>query len=129
MKITQKMIFREGKYLDFWSTTHTLIGLILVWAFQYFGLSLILNFTISFIIIFGWEFFELYCLDVHEPFLNKVFDVVTGFLGWLIMYYLIQSYGLRNLLILEIVLIALYLLLCGWGIWHNHLRKYFKRKK
>jgi purine-cytosine permease-like protein len=129
MKITQEMIFREGKYLDFWSTTHTLIGFILFWFFQYLGWSISLNFIISFIIIFGWEFFELYVIGNHEPFWNKFFDVVTGVIGWLIMYYLVQYYGLKNLLGLEIILTVIYLLLGGWGIWHNHFKKYFKRKK
>ncbi|VVB80035.1 Uncharacterised protein [uncultured archaeon] len=121
--IDNDFIWQEGKYLDFWSTTHTIIGAIFVWLFMFLGMNIYLGFLISFLIIFGWEFFELYFLNVHEYFWNKVWDVLTGIIGFWVMYYFILKYGLMNLVNYEIWFIVVYLLLCGWGFWHHYTRK------
>ena len=121
--IDNDFLWQEGKYLDFWSTTHTIIGGILVWLFMFLGINIYLNFAITFLVILGWEFFELYFLDVHEYLWNKFFDVVTGILGFFVMYYFILKYGLMQLVNWEISLIVIYLALCGWGFWHHYTRK------
>lgn len=122
MKINHDFIWQEGKYIDFWSIPHVLIGSLLAWLFMFWNWNFYTNLLVSFSIILGWEFFELYALDVHEHFPNKVFDVITGVIGFYVMYWLILKYGLNNLKTCEIILAIIYSGLCGWGLWHNYHR-------
>jgi hypothetical protein len=129
MKVDHDWIWQEGKYLDFWSIPHIIIGALLVWIFWFIGLNIYWNFIGSFFLILGWEFFELYVLDVHEHFPNKVFDVLTGVIGFFIMYYFIQKQGLMNLLGWQVSLSVIYFSLCSWGLWHHFNSKKVKKLK
>lgn len=121
--IDNDFIWQEGKYLDFWSITHLFIGFIFAWLFLFLNMNVYSAFFVSMVFIVGWEFFELYFLDVHEYFWNKVWDVLTGIIGFFAMYLLILRNGLMNLLGLEIWLSFIYLVLCSWGFWHHHTTK------
>ena len=129
MKIDHDIIWQEGKYVDFWSIPHIIIGALLAWLFCFFGLNFYINFMISFLIMFGWEFFELYVLHAEEYFPNKVMDVVTGLIGFFVMYYFIEKHGLISLRVWEISLGIIYFSLCSWGLWHHYHRKTPKRDK
>jgi hypothetical protein len=127
--IDQDYIWQEGKYIDFWSIPHVIIGALLAWIFEFVGLNFYLNLGLSFGIMFGWEFFELYVLHAEEYLPNKVMDVVTGLIGFFIMYYFILVRGLINMLNVELTLGVIYLTLCGWGLWHHYHRNSVKKLK
>lgn len=121
--LNSDLIWKEGRYIDFWSIPHIIIGALLVWIFEFVGFGFYFNLGLSFVLILGWEFFELYALDVHEHFPNKFMDVITGIFGFFIMYYFIQEKGLMSLLNIEIFLGLIYLVLCGWGLGHYYRKK------
>jgi hypothetical protein len=126
--INQDKLWQEGKYPDFWSIPHIIVGALFMWIFEFFSLNIFLNFALSLFFIIGWEFFELYVLKVHEHLTNKVTDVITGIIGFFIMYYFILKQGLMNLLIWQIGLSIIYLAMCLWGFWHHYTRKRLKLK-
>ena len=115
MKISQANLWREGKYVDLWSIPHVLCGVIFVGIFCYFRIEFWSNLILSTLIMIGWEFFELYVLDVHEYLTNKIMDVVTGLFGFLVMYALILKFGILTMLPWLVAVIIIWLLLNYWG--------------
>ena len=115
MKINHADLWREGKYVDMWSIPHVLCGVILVGIFCYFRVEFWPNLILSTLIMVGWEFFELYVLDVHEYLTNKIMDIVTGLFGFFIMFALILIFGIKTMLPWLMAVIIIWLVLNYWG--------------
>jgi hypothetical protein len=111
MKINNADLWKEGKYVDMWSIPHVLCGVILVGVFYYFKIGFWPNLILSTIIMIAWEFFELYVLDVHEYITNKIMDVVTGLIGFFIMYTLIIKFSIKTMTPWLVAVIIIWLLL------------------
>ena len=86
-------------------------------------MSIYLNFFMTFILVVWWEFFELYILEVHEHIPNKLFDVLAGIIGFFMMFFIVEVYGLMEVLDFEIILTTAYFILIIWGFLS------YKRKK
>lgn len=109
-------IWAEGKYIDLWSIPHVLSGIILFMIFQYLGMGFWFNFILATIIMTWWEFFEEHFMNVNEYITNKIMDVVTGIIGWLVIYFLIVYYGVSKIFPYFLITVAIYLLLNFWGL-------------
>jgi len=115
-------LWKEGKYVDLWTIPHVIFGGISMFIFSYLGLNLLLNFLISVFIMVFWEFFELYFLGVKEHLPNKVMDVVTGIIGFGIMYYLARTYELSSLWIYFWIMLVVWLALNLFGLYASRKR-------
>jgi len=79
-------VLKKGKYVNLWSVNHFLSGIVFAgWVFK-LEFSPWLVFLIYFILAVGWEVCEVY-IGEFEIFGNKIMDVVTGVLGFWIVYY------------------------------------------
>ena len=94
-----------------WSIPHILCGVVLVGVFCYFKIKFWPNLILSTLIMIGWEFFELYVLNVHEYITNKIMDVVTGLIGFFVTYAFILKFGIKNMLPWLAVVTIIWLLL------------------
>ena len=115
MGINHARLWAERKYVDLWTIPHLLAGVVLVGLFEWFGLDFWLNFVLSFLLIVGWEFFELIFLGIHEHITNKVIDVVSGLVGFFLMYGLIIKYSITSIFPYLMVIISLFIILNIWG--------------
>ncbi len=113
--IDNAKLWAEGRYVDLWTVPHILAGVILAAVFNWLGISFWLNLLLSSILIISWEFFELHFLNVHEHLSNKVMDVVTGWLGFFVMYIFIVKFGITAIIPYLVALTVFYLLLNAWG--------------
>lgn len=108
-------IWKMEKYLDLWSVNHTLAGSLLAGIFLSFGTPLLTSMVISFLMLIGWEFFEIFH-HVHETIQNRLSDMIVGMLGFFVAYYLMSNDIVdRNGLFS--VLFALFFVLEIWGFW------------
>ncbi|MES3005207.1 MAG: hypothetical protein V4690_03835 [Patescibacteria group bacterium] len=80
---------KEGKYVNLWSVNHFLSGVVFAgWIFKIWS-NLWLVFLMYFILALAWEVYEVY-IGEFELFGNKIMDVVTGVLGfWMVYYFMI----------------------------------------
>jgi len=115
MKIDNANLWKEGKYIDLWTIPHILAGVVLCGFFNLFGIEFYLNLILSTLIMIGWEFFELYVLDVHEYITNKVTDVVTGVIGFFFTYELILKFSIKTMFPWIVAVTMIWLLLNYWG--------------
>ncbi|MFA6227121.1 MAG: hypothetical protein WC631_01395 [Candidatus Paceibacterota bacterium] len=122
MIIDHANLWKEGKYIDMWSVPHVLCGVIFAGILNWLGIGFLSNLILSTIIMIGWEFFELYVLNVHEYITNKIMDVVTGLIGFFIMYSSISRYGIKAMLPWLIVTIIIWLILNYWGFYAHKTR-------
>lgn len=119
-------IWSEGKYIDMWSIPHVLSGVILAILFNSLGMGLGLNFILSTIIMTWWEFFEWRFMNVHEYITNKIMDVVTGIIGFMITYPLLIKYGFSIILPYFLFMIFAFLVLNFLGL-QAHLKRIKKK--
>ncbi len=83
-------IWREGPYVDFWSVNHFLAGTVLAGLFYFLKQDVYVAIITSFILMVLWEVFERY-RGIVESLGNRVFDVITGLVGFGIMVYLMST--------------------------------------
>lgn len=77
LRVRPKTWGREGKYLDYWSIPHFLVG-----VFAYLlGVDLLYVFAVAAV----WELIEL-AADEPEYTTNRLTDVVLAVAGWLATY-------------------------------------------
>ncbi|MFH1890340.1 MAG: hypothetical protein ABIJ91_02105 [Candidatus Kuenenbacteria bacterium] len=107
---------KEGKYLDLWSINHVLFGGVLSGIFILAHSALNLALMISILFMIGWEFYE-FAKGIHEPFGNKIFDVITGVAGFFLIRYLSSIYSPKNIFL---IVLFLFLLLEAWGCYAYH---------
>ena len=98
-------IRNDGKYLDLWSLNHFLSGIVYAgWMFEW-GFSLWFVFISYFIFAVVWELYELYA-DIFEHLGNKTMDIVTGVVGFFLLYST-DIFNIKNLWVITIVYIIL----------------------
>lgn len=107
-------IWKHGKYIDMWSTVHFLSGYSLFLIFNIIGYDLLHSMIISVSLLILWEFFE-WITDIIEPSLNVMTDIIVGFLGfslgWFLHYFLDQQFDVIYLGFIIVVTLSLSL----WG--------------
>jgi len=113
--IDHAKLWSEKKYIDTWSIPHLLAGVVLVGIFSWLGFSFWPNLILSFLLIIGWEFFELYILGIHEHYSNKVMDVILGIIGFFIMYAFILKYNIYHMINELLFITIVFLFLNAWG--------------
>jgi hypothetical protein len=102
-------IREEGKYLDLWSVNHFLSGVVFASWILRFTFNIWFIFGIYFILAVLWEVYEFYG-GIFEHFGNKVMDVVTGVVGFLIIYgALVQGKPVNNLFAIFFTLLYVFL--------------------
>jgi hypothetical protein len=101
------------KYLDFWSINHTLAGSLLAGIFISFNAPLLASVVIAFLMLIGWEFFEIFH-HINETIQNRVSDMAVGMLGFFVTHYL-MSHNIFNRNGLFSALFVLFLILEIWG--------------
>ncbi|MES2087890.1 MAG: hypothetical protein V4467_02760 [Patescibacteria group bacterium] len=95
----------DGKYIDLWSVNHFLSGIVYSgWMFEW-GFSLWFVFISYFVLAVLWELYELYA-GIFEHLGNKVMDVVTGVIGFFLIF-LTHIFDYKNLLIVTAIYIIL----------------------
>lgn len=110
-------IWKEGKYLDFWSIIHLVDGMFVAGIFILIGLKIEIGFLLSFIISVVWELVE-----PPEAFWNKILDVITTMAGFL-LYIPLKS----ELMFWIAAILAVSLNVWAWIFTGNY--KKFLRKK
>ena len=69
--------WREGKYLDLWSVPHFLSGMVVALSLYVFGFEVRSAFVIAFLLLVGYEMFEVIA-KIDETRWNRTLDVVVG---------------------------------------------------
>ena len=111
-------IWREGKYLDFWSIIHIVDGMLMTSIGIFLGFSFLTIFLISLAILLLWEFVE-----PPEHLYNKLLDMITSIAGLLISYFLI---GNNKMGLIIIIIIAVSLNFWAWVLAKNY-RNFYKK--
>lgn len=90
--------------MDLWSLNHFLSGVVFIGWLSISGVDTPLLFAIYLVITIGWEVYES-LRGIHEYKANKIFDVVTGVLGFLVAYTWVP--GMSLLIVLTVLYFAL----------------------
>ena len=73
--------WREGKYLDLWSVPHFLSGVVVALSLYVFGFEVRSAFVIAFLLLVGYEMFEVIA-KIDETRWNRTLDVVVGMVSF-----------------------------------------------
>lgn len=116
MDIPKKhLIWKNGKHLDLWTINHILSGALFGYVTFLFDMDMIFGLVLSLFLMIAWEFFERIILKVVETWQNGVWDVVVGFiffiLIWIIAPY--QSLGTQTTIYLLLFVIFIIMELAG----------------
>ena len=107
-------VWLEGKCLDLWSLNHTFFGASMAGLFILISVPFWISLLISFIAMVAWEFWEHF-RRIHESLCNKIFDVLTGLLGFFIVHNLVEAYA--HEVGIFVFIIIFYIALELWGCW------------
>lgn len=78
-------MWEEGDYVDAWTIPHILSGAWAAGISIFLGLDFWVGLLVSILVMIAWEVFEVW-KGIHEWLGNKIADVVTGVIGFLIVY-------------------------------------------
>tara|TARA_Y100000310_G_scaffold73282_1_gene69449 strand:- start:1167 stop:1574 length:408 start_codon:yes stop_codon:yes gene_type:complete len=111
-----KGLWKKHKYLDLWSLTHFVCGLVLgsvsVLLIGSFGWSLL----VVFVVMTVWELYE-FKTGIIEEVPNKILDVVVGLIGFVVFYlWMYPSFVFRFNVLFLVLSVVLFLLLNIWGV-------------
>ncbi len=84
--------WKEGRYFDLWSITHTLSGVVLGSILFYMETNTLLALIIATMLFVGWEAVEV-ALGIKEHLTNMIMDVAFDFLGFLVILYTYLGLG------------------------------------
>ena len=110
-----KNIWKEGKYLDFWNVNHILAGCLLAFVSIFLNISFIISLIISFAIMLFWEIYE-YHRVIKETLPNQILDIITGFIGFFIVYYIYSLISYTISIFLFIISLIIWICLTLWGL-------------
>ena len=110
-----KNIWKEGKYLDFWNVNHILAGCLLAFVSIFLNISFIISLIISFAIMLFWEIYE-YHRVIKETLPNQILDIITGFIGFFIVYYISSLINSMIFIYLFSIILILWFCLTLWGL-------------
>jgi hypothetical protein len=123
MKINHAKLWAEGHYIDLWTIPHILAGILLCGYLYWLNVPLLINISITAVIVISWEFFEFHFLGVHEHLTNSLTDIIVALIGFIITHALILKYSIEAFLPYLFSLTVIYIILNGWGFLA------YKRKK
>ena len=109
-------IFREGRNFDLWHVSHFIAGILFAGLVYFFDINLFFGFLVSFILMVGWEVFEIK-LGIHETKFNMIFDVVFSVISfWLTIYLenIMSADDFKNFFFVSLVI---YIIMGIWGFW------------
>jgi hypothetical protein len=107
-------LYAEGVFIDMWTVTHFLFGVILFFVFTSRRINIYLQILFALILAVFWEIFEL-SFKIIEYFSNRVVDVAVTILGLIIFFYWHSKKGIAEDHSFKYLIVVLYLLLCGIG--------------
>lgn len=107
-------VWTEGKYIDLWNIPHFLMSLLLGFTFIYFNLTLSASVILIIILKTFWEIYE-HIYVTKEAISNKIFDVITGVLAILFLYYANQFYPINLAGFFTVFVLAIFL--GAWGLY------------
>lgn len=84
--------WKEGKYFDLWSITHTLSGVVLASILFYFEMNVLIATVIALMLFVGWEAVEV-ALGIKEHLTNMIMDVLFDLAGFFIVLYYCLGLG------------------------------------
>ena len=108
-------IWTSKKYIDFWSTNHTLSGCNLAAIFFFTKTSLLISIIVTLAILIAWEFFE-FSHGVKEVIQNRISDVTVGMVGFFVTHYLMLSNVFNNTIFFVVIFLS-DSFLGAWGFW------------
>jgi|SRR3989344_8948454 len=107
-------VWRDGECLDLWSVNHTLAGGLLGATIFFFHINFFFGFLISLVIMIVWEIIEI-LNNIHEEKCNKIMDVVTGILGFVLIYFLFLKIDTDSALTIFWIMAGCWAFLETWG--------------
>jgi hypothetical protein len=104
---------KGGKYINLWTVNHFLSGVVVVGWVLKLGFNVWLAFLVYFILAIAWEIVEFY-LGEFEVLGNKIMDVMSGLIGfWLVYYFIIMQRSLSIYFVISCTVVYLILeILC-----------------
>jgi len=84
-------IWEEGHNFDFWHVSHFISGILFAYLVSHFDINLYAGFIFSFILMVGWELFEIN-LGIEETKFNMYFDVIFSVIAFWLTVYLEKNY-------------------------------------
>jgi len=107
-------IWKEGRYIDIWHVNHFTAGLLMGGIPVFLPFSLWFGFLISLIGMLAWEYSEV-VRDLYEFPINKTLDVVTGVVGFFLMYRVYVWVGHPLDLSIFYILFLIFIIIEIWG--------------
>ncbi len=115
-------IFREGRNFDLWHVSHFIAGILFAGLVHFFNINLYVGFLISFILMVGWEVFEIN-LGIKETKFNMYFDVIFSVIAfWLTIYLENNVLDAGAFKTFFWVSLAIYCIMGIWGFWAFKMR-------
>lgn len=114
--------WREGKYIDLWSSVHVLSGIVVGALLFNFGVDFRWSLIIALVLFIGWEVFEI-LVDIKEHMSNMVTDVACDLVGFFFVSYyyfvLLKPFSWQT----TFIYIGIFLLMELWGFLAYEKRK------
>lgn len=107
-------IWKEGDVFDLWTVNHVLAGALLGALSHMIGIYFWPAIIVSVLLFLCWEVYEK-THDIKETWANRIADVVTAIIGFLIFYLLFGRIESPSNFILFIILAVAWGFLEMWG--------------
>ena len=116
-------LWEEGKYLDMWSVSHFLSGLLIASVLFLLGIAFVPALVIATVLFVLYELFEV-VVHIEESFTNRFMDVVVDVVGFLFAtYFFVIIEKPPSIPLLFVLLLALiFLEVWGFTAWKKRMR-------
>ncbi len=115
-------MWKEGRNFDLWHVSHFIAGILFAYLVQFLGISLYLGFAGSFILMVGWELFEIN-LGIKETKFNMYFDVIFSVIAfWMTIFLENKVFDDESFKSFFWVSLAIYIVMGIWGFWAFKMR-------
>jgi len=111
-KSFSQWFWQEREYVDFWNIPHLLFGAMFFCICFLFNLRFVFSLILLIILKMAWEIYEQKNF-IRETPANSVLDVITGIIGFLLSYFIINN---MNFKIYFICIVLSYIILVTWGL-------------
>lgn len=88
-------LFKEGVFIDTWTVSHLLFGVLCFLVFYTRIKSIKIISTLTLVLAVFWEFFEIK-VNVEEFFSNRVVDVLSTLLAFYLVYYFVKKNNIEH---------------------------------
>lgn len=115
-------IFREGRNFDLWHVSHFIAGILFAGLVHFFDINLYFGFLGSFILMIGWEVFEIN-LGIKETKFNMYFDVIFSVIAfWMTVFLEAKVFDAESFRSFFWVSLSIYIVMGIWGFWAFKMR-------